>query len=42
MKDNSFFKWFCLVGMILLLIICSLKAFEYVGPVQRFSSEFYI
>ena len=39
MKDNSFFKWFCLVGMIILLIICSLKAFEYVGPVQRFSKK---
>ncbi len=39
MKINGFFKWFCLVSMVLLMILCSLKALEYVGPVQRFSKK---
>ena len=39
MRDNSFFKWFCLISMIGLLFLCCAKAFEYVGPVQRFSKK---
>ncbi len=39
MKLDNIFKWLCLISMIGLLFLCCIKAFEYVGPVQRFSKK---
>lgn len=37
MSNKSFFKWLMVSIMFVVMIVCCLKAFEYVGSVKRFS-----